>query len=83
MAEAGELVAMELYQIIINENQPEQFVIIQERNGTRKLPIMIGIFEANAINMAVKGIPPLRPLTHDLLVDCLSAQRFDCRQHHR
>ena len=64
---------MELYQIVINENQPEQFVVIQERSGVRKLPIMIGIFEANAINMRLKGIAPPRPFTHDLLVECLQA----------
>ena len=73
MADMNKSVLMELYQIVINENQPEQFVIIQEKDGPRKLPIMIGIFEANAINMAVLGHPPLRPLTHDLLVDCIQS----------
>lgn len=73
METADEYVSMSLYQIVINENQPEQFIIIQEEQGPRKLPIMIGIFEANAINMKVKGILPPRPFTHDLLAQTIES----------
>jgi len=72
MDPSEDYVPMSLYQIVINENQPEQFIIIQEIAGARKLPIMIGIFEANAINMKVKGISAPRPFTHDLMASVIS-----------
>jgi len=42
-------------------------VILKELNGDRYLPILIGIYEASAIEMGLKNIPFPRPMTHDLL----------------
>lgn len=42
-------------------------LILSEENGKRKLPIVIGAFEAQSIAIALeKDIRPPRPLTHDL-----------------
>lgn len=42
-------------------------LILSEENGDRKLPIVIGAFEAQSIAIALeKEIKPPRPLTHDL-----------------
>lgn len=41
-------------------------VILGEVEGTRRLPIVIGGFEAQAIAVAVERMTPNRPLTHDL-----------------
>lgn len=41
-------------------------LILGEKNGKRKLPIIIGAFEAQAIAIEVEGIKPNRPMTHDL-----------------
>jgi bifunctional DNase/RNase len=42
-------------------------LILSEENGQRKLPIVIGAFEAQSIAIALeKDIRPPRPLTHDL-----------------
>jgi len=42
-------------------------LILSEEGGTRKLPIVIGAFEAQSIAIALeKEITPPRPLTHDL-----------------
>lgn len=42
-------------------------LILAEENGVRKLPIVIGGFEAQAIAIALeKMVSPPRPLTHDL-----------------
>lgn len=41
-----------------------QFVLLSD--GDRKLPIMIGSFEAKAITQALERVQPDRPLTHDL-----------------
>ena len=42
-------------------------IILKEINGDRRLPIIIGQFEAQAIALQLEGIVPPRPLTHDLL----------------
>jgi len=41
-------------------------VVLGEVNGLRRLPIVIGGFEAQAIAVALERIKPSRPLTHDL-----------------
>ncbi len=41
-------------------------LILTEANGDRRLPIIIGMFEAQAIAIEMEKITPTRPLTHDL-----------------
>lgn len=51
-------------------------ILLKEVEGIRRLPIIIGAFEAQAIALEMEGIKPPRPLTHDLLktmVDNLGA----------
>lgn len=51
-------------------------ILLKEVNSVRRLPIIIGAFEAQAIALEIEGIKPPRPLTHDLLkqlVDNLGA----------
>ena len=42
-------------------------LILRETSGARRIPIIIGGFEAQAIALEMEGIKPPRPLTHDLL----------------
>ncbi len=42
-------------------------LILKEIAGERRLPIIIGSFEAQHIALELEGIKPPRPLTHDLL----------------
>lgn len=42
-------------------------VVLGEVGGTRRLPIVIGGFEAQAIAVALDNMKPSRPLTHDLM----------------
>ena len=42
-------------------------IILKEIGGERRLPIIIGQFEAQAIAFELEGMKPPRPLTHDLL----------------
>jgi len=46
-------------------------VVMGEVDGNRRLPIVIGGFEAQAIAVAMEGMSPARPLTHDLLKNIL------------
>ena len=48
-------------------------VILGETNGTRRLPIVIGGFEAQAIAVALENMHPSRPLTHDLMKNFMTA----------
>lgn len=42
-------------------------ILLKEMDSSRRLPIIIGAFEAQAIALEIEGINPPRPLTHDLL----------------
>src|SRR5512135_3075705 len=48
-------------------------LILKESNGNRRLPIIIGSFEAQAIALEIEGIKPPRPMTHDLLKNIIDA----------
>jgi uncharacterized protein len=55
-------------------------LILKEVNGSRRLPIIIGAFEAQSIALEMEGIKPPRPLTHDLmknLIDLLGGELVD------
>jgi uncharacterized protein len=42
-------------------------LILKEIDGNRRLPIIIGAFEAQAIALEMEGVLPPRPMTHDLI----------------
>lgn len=48
-------------------------LILKEVNGNRRLPIIIGAFEAQSIALEMEGIKPPRPLTHDLMKNILDS----------
>ncbi len=48
-------------------------VVLGEINGLRRLPIVIGGFEAQAIAVALEKMRPSRPLTHDLMKNFMVA----------
>lgn len=48
-------------------------VVLGEVNGMRRLPIVIGGFEAQAIAVALERMQPSRPLTHDLMKNFMLA----------
>ncbi len=50
-------------------------VVLGEQEGSRRLPIVIGGFEAQAIAVAMERMTPNRPLTHDLFKNTL--ETFD------
>ena len=44
------------------------FLILAQENGPYRIPIVIGASEAQSIAMALEGVTPSRPVTHDLFV---------------
>ena len=44
-------------------------LIFAENNGIRRLPIIVGVPEAQSIVIAMQGVAPPRPLSHDLMYE--------------
>ena len=59
--------------IRISLKSPERAVLLKEVEQERQLPIFIHATEAEAIAAELEGYRPQRPLTHDLLKNCISA----------
>ncbi|MFN7120176.1 MAG: bifunctional nuclease domain-containing protein [Saprospiraceae bacterium] len=65
---------MDILALANSETQPNSFVVIlKEKLGNRRLPVVIGGFEAQAIALALQDIKPNRPMTHDLFKESLVA----------
>ncbi len=48
-------------------------LVLAEEGGERRIPIIIGAFEAQAIAIELEGLKPPRPLTHDLFLQFATA----------
>jgi len=44
-------------------------LVLTEENGDRRIPIIVGGFEAQSIAIQLEGLKPPRPLTHDLFMN--------------
>ncbi len=77
-----ELVELKIQGISYSDNTSGAFaLILQETNGSRKLPIVIGGFEAQAIAIGLeKKIKTSRPLTHELFKSF--AEKFGIKFNH-
>lgn len=65
--ELGEPVEVQIEGVFAAEQDGNVQRIVLLSDGERKLPIIIGPFEAQAIIMAMEGSQPDRPMTHDLI----------------
>jgi hypothetical protein len=66
------VIHMELSRIIISETNDEQVIVLKEVDGERAFPIVIGIWEAVAIDRNIKGKKTPRPMTHDLIENVIA-----------
>jgi len=55
-------------------------VVLGEVDGNRRLPVVIGSFEAQAIAVSMEGMTPNRPLTHDLFKNTLDLFTIDLKE---
>jgi bifunctional DNase/RNase len=55
-------------------------LVLGEMNGKRRLPIIIGGFEAQAIAIEIEKIIPSRPLTHDLFKSLAQGFNIDFKE---
>lgn len=63
-----DLVQVDLSKMIIDEKRQDQVIVLKERQGTRKFPILIGFNEASSIKMSLSHLKVSRPMTHDLIL---------------
>ncbi len=62
-----EKIKLEILGLSSSQSQSGSFaLVLGESNGNRRLPIIIGMFEAQAIAIEIEKIVPNRPMTHDL-----------------
>ena len=64
---AKEKIKLEILGLSSSQSQTGSFaLVLGEVEGNRRLPIIIGMFEAQAIAIEIEKITPNRPMTHDL-----------------
>ncbi|GGK82283.1 bifunctional nuclease domain-containing protein [Rufibacter glacialis] len=60
-------IELEILGLSSSQSQSGSFaLVLGEKEGSRRLPIIIGMFEAQSIAIQIEKINPTRPLTHDL-----------------
>ena len=71
------MIPVHIHSLGLDEQNNQPVLILREDGGLRVVPIWIGHHEAMAIMLAVQGIEPPRPLTHDLMMSIVSAAGFE------
>jgi bifunctional DNase/RNase len=72
------LVELEILGLSSNHSQSGSFTLVMgEVEGLRRLPIVIGMFEAQAIAIEIEKIIPNRPMTHDLFKSFSDSFQFE------
>jgi hypothetical protein len=74
-------VKLEILGLSPSQSQTGSFaLILMEEDKNRRLPIIIGMFEAQAIAIEMERISPNRPMTHDLFKSFSSAFDFNVEE---
>lgn len=55
-------------------------LVLAEEHGQRRIPIIVGGFEAQAIAIQLEGLKPPRPLTHDLFYNFARTFKIDLHE---
>ncbi|MFC3414486.1 bifunctional nuclease family protein [Algoriphagus hitonicola] len=72
------LIELEILGLSSNHSQSGSFtLVLGEIGGIRRLPIVIGMFEAQAIALEIEKIVPNRPMTHDLFKSFANGFNFN------
>ena len=61
------MIAVKVNKISFHPPSRSYAVILKEIDGERRLPVIVGAFEAQSIALALEYMDPPRPLTHDLI----------------
>ncbi|HRO74911.1 MAG TPA: DUF151 domain-containing protein [Crocinitomicaceae bacterium] len=74
-------VQLEIIGLSYSQTQSGAYVLLlSEREGVRKLPIIIGSYEAQAIAIELERMIPNRPLTHDLFKNIANSFKIGLKE---
>lgn len=74
-------IRLEILGLSSSQSQSGSFaLVLGESNGNRRLPIIIGMFEAQAIAIEIERITPNRPMTHDLFKSFAHNFKFEVNE---
>jgi len=66
--------------VVVDPSTRQPIVLLQGKRDRRPLAMTIGQFEANGIAIALQGVTPPRPLTHDLFLNVLGDLRASLKR---
>jgi bifunctional DNase/RNase len=66
--------------VVVDPNTRQPVVLLEGKRDRRPLAMAIGPFEANGIAIALQGVTPPRPLTHDLFLNVLGDLRASLKR---
>ncbi len=76
-----EKIQLEILGLSSSQSQSGSFaLVLGEVSGNRRLPIIIGMFEAQAIAIEIEKITPNRPMTHDLFKSFAHSFDFEIKE---
>lgn len=76
-----EKIELEIFGLSSSQSQTGSFaLVLGEVTGKRRLPIIIGMFEAQAIAVEIEKIPPKRPMTHDLFKSMCTQMNVEVKE---
>lgn len=76
-----ERIKLEILGLSSSQSQSGSFaLVLGEKPGKRRLPIIIGMFEAQAIAIEIEKIIPNRPMTHDLFKSFAGSFAFKVKE---
>lgn len=76
-----EKIKLDILGLSSSQSQSGSFaLVLGETNGKRRLPIIIGMFEAQAIAIEIEKIIPNRPMTHDLFKSFATSFNFEVEE---
>jgi len=70
----------EVTAVVVDPSTRQPLVLLQGKRDRRPLAMAIGQFEANGIAIALQGVTPPRPLTHDLFLNVLGDLRASLKR---
>lgn len=63
-----------------SQMQSGAYALILSEDGPRRIPVIVGVSEAQSIAIALEGLHPPRPLTHDLFVRFANAYQIQLKE---
>jgi bifunctional DNase/RNase len=79
-AQEGDAVPVELSTVGLDGRTGTPIVVLREPQSGSVLPIWVGTAEAQAIALALHGVVPPRPMTHDLMASLISELRAEVEE---